>query len=59
MDTGVWEIDDASYSISKEYLKYLKKRDFELDCLEQGGVDNWPYYHDSLEDGGYFNYQDD
>ncbi len=23
-------------------------------CLEAGGVDNWPYYHDSLREGGYF-----
>lgn len=45
--------------ITKEYFRYLEKRDFELDCLEAGGVDNWHNYHDSLEDGGYFNYKND
>lgn len=61
MDTKTWPITDeenGSYSISKEYLDYLQRRDFELDCLERGGVDNWEYYSDSLRDGGYFDKND-
>jgi len=61
MDTKTWPLTDeldGSYSISKSYLDYLQKRDFMLDCLEQGGVDNWDYYYDSLKDGGYFDKND-
>lgn len=61
MDTKTWPLTDeldGSYSISKAYLDYLEKRDFALDCLEQGGVDKWEYYYDSLRDGGYFDKND-
>ena len=38
----------------KEYYN-LKRRDAKLELLENGGVDNWTYYSDSLnpddEDG--------
>lgn len=31
-------------------LARLRKREFELKCLEAGGVDDWEWYGDSLED---------
>lgn len=27
-------------------------------CLEAGGVDNWSYYSDSLQEGGYWEDED-
>jgi hypothetical protein len=32
----------------RDYL-YLQNRDNELNCLEAGGVDNWEWYDESLE----------
>lgn len=31
-------------------LKELYDRDFKLSCLEDGGVDNWEWYSESLKD---------
>lgn len=31
-------------------LQRLSKRDFELYCLEAGGIDNWEWYGESLKD---------
>jgi hypothetical protein len=36
-----------------EYKKLLQAQK-ELDCLHAGGVDNWEWYHESLQDGGFF-----
>ena len=38
-----------STSISITELQRLNKRDFRLSCLENGGVDNWHNYDDSLD----------
>jgi hypothetical protein len=35
--------------ITKEEYERLLKRDFKLDCLEDGGVDNWEWCSESLE----------
>ena len=47
-------IKDGISNLSQEKrdkeLAYLKKRDFKLTCLENGGVDNWEWYGESLED---------
>lgn len=37
-------------AINKTELQRLNKRDFELQCLENGGVDNWEWYSESLKD---------
>lgn len=37
----------------KEYESLIDDQKWRS-CLEGGGVDNWPYYHDSLREGGYF-----
>lgn len=34
---------------AKEYAE-LKDAAFKLSCLEAGGVDNWEWYNESLED---------
>jgi len=41
--------EDVSSLVSKTELQRLNKRDFKLDCLEAGGVDNWEWYDESLE----------
>lgn len=55
----ILEETETTVTVPKDHYRYLNKRDFALDCLEAGGVDNWSYYYDSLKDGGYFNYKDD
>ncbi len=42
--------DDISIMIDKKELQRLNRRDFELDCLEAGGIDNWEWYDESLKD---------
>lgn len=37
-------------AVDAEKLQYLTKRDFKLQCLENGGVDNWEWYGESLVD---------
>lgn len=46
-------------TITKEEYDQLVDRDFKLSCLENGGVDNWEWYCDSLQDGGYFDEEED
>jgi hypothetical protein len=36
--------------ITKAEYDRLVDRDFKLTCLENGGVDNWEWYSESLED---------
>ncbi len=47
------------YDAMKRTIKFLERRDFELQCLESGGVDNWEYYSDALQEGGFFDEEDD
>ena len=35
-------------TISKEEYAELLRRDYELSCLEDGGVDNWDWYGESF-----------
>jgi len=37
-------------TITKKEYDQLQDRDFKLECLENGGVDNWSYYGESLEE---------
>lgn len=32
----------------------LMKDSYELGCLHQGGVDDWEWYEQCLEDGGFY-----
>ncbi len=40
--------DETTITIKKEDYASLQKRDFKLQCLENGGVDNWEWYGESL-----------
>jgi DNA repair exonuclease SbcCD ATPase subunit len=42
--------EDVSSLISKTELRRLKKRCFELECLEAGGLNNWEWYSESLKE---------
>ena len=42
--------EDVSSLVSKKELQRLNKRDFKMDCLEAGGIDNWEWYDESLKD---------
>lgn len=42
--------EDVSSMVSKTELQRLNKRDFMLTCLENGGVDNWEWWGESLKD---------
>lgn len=46
-------------TISLEEYESLKDDSFKLSCLEAGGVDNWEWYSESLQDGGYFKDDED
>ena len=37
----------------KEYQSLLDDRKWR-ECLESGGVDNWEWFHESLQEGGYY-----
>lgn len=48
------QTNDETVTISlKEYKSLLDDRKWRI-ALESGGVDNWEWYSDSLQDGGYF-----
>ncbi len=47
-------MDEETITISKKEYTQLKKDADKLECLEAGGVDNWPHYSDSLRDNGFF-----
>lgn len=38
------------YTVSEKRLKELILAELNLSALEQGGVDNWPWYGDSVSD---------
>ena len=39
-----------SSTISKDELGDLRKTQFKMECLEAGGIDNWDWFDESLED---------
>jgi hypothetical protein len=44
-------IDSEGYAgVETKELARLRARDFELQCLEAGGVDNWDWYSESLKE---------
>ena len=42
----------SNVTISAGRLKYLESRDEILSALEAGGVDNWEWYSESLQEAG-------
>lgn len=52
------EVQDFITELS--YLEKTSERDsLWRESLENGGVDNWEWYSESLEDGGYFDLEDE
>lgn len=51
--------DDGTVTISKRLYESLLKDQHWRICLENGGVDNWDWYYESLEQGGFFDEKED
>lgn len=49
----------SNVTISAKRLKYLEHRDDVLSALEAGGVDNWEWYSESLNDAGILDEDED
>lgn len=45
---------EGGVTISQRRYDDLLDSEHKLQCLENGGVDNWSWYSESLEQGGYF-----
>lgn len=41
--------DGKQVTISKKEYELLKRKEFKLECLDNGGVDNWEWYEESLK----------
>lgn len=48
------QLDVANHVQAIVEVTQLKAASFELTCLHNGGVDNWEWYHESLNNGGFF-----
>ena len=44
------DTNEETVNISKKRLEYLERAYTKLTCLENGGVDNWEWYGESLEE---------
>ncbi|QWK78602.1 hypothetical protein [Ochrobactrum sp. BTU1] len=51
--------DKETVTISKKEYDSLLDSSNKLNCLENGGVDNWEWYYESLKQGGYFEDEED
>ncbi|WPM81364.1 hypothetical protein R5W60_06730 [Brucella pseudintermedia] len=51
--------DVEKVTITKSEYESLLDSSRKLNCLENGGVDNWEWYHESLKEGGYFDEEDE
>jgi hypothetical protein len=52
LDAMLVNISGGSDSISRYELQKLRSRDDTLSALEAGGVDNWEWYSESIENAG-------
>ena len=50
---NIKKLKNGNYEITKEYLEELLESDFRLNALSNGGVDNWEYYEEAMEDFDY------
>ena len=46
--------DDGTVTISNEMYESFLEDQLWRTCLENGGVDNWEWYYESLKQGGFF-----
>lgn len=44
------KLKNGNYEITKEYLEELLESDFKLNALINGGVNNWEFYDEAMED---------
>ncbi len=44
------KLKNGNYEITKEYLEELLVSDFKLNALINGGVNNWEFYDEAMED---------
>lgn len=51
-------MEEGTIKISKERLAHLLRREQELKLLENGGVDDWEWYGDSLNPDDGITYDD-
>ena len=49
------KLENGNYEITREYLEELLESDFKLNALINGGVDNWEYFDEVVEN---FNFDD-
>lgn len=49
------KLENGNYEITREYLEELLESDFRLNALINGGVNDWEFYDEAMED---FNYDD-
>ena len=49
------KLENGNYEITREYLEELLESDFKLNALINGGVDDWEFYDEAMED---FDYDD-
>lgn len=47
---NIKKLKNGNYEITREYLEELLESDFRLNALSNGGVDNWEYYEEAMED---------
>ena len=43
------KLRNGNYEITREYLEELLESDFKLNALINGGVDNWDYFDEVVE----------
>lgn len=44
------KLKNGNYEITREYLEELLESDFKLNALINGGVDDWEFYDEAMED---------
>ena len=52
---NIKKLENGNYEITREYLEELLESDFKLNSLINGGVDNWDYFDEVIEN---FNFDD-
>ena len=50
---NIKKLKNGNYEITREYLEELLESDFKLNALSNGGVNNWEYYEEAMEDFDY------
>jgi len=47
------KLRNGNFEITREYLEELLESDFKLNALINGGVDDWEFYDEAIEDFDY------